>query len=632
MGTAFLQKFKNLIQQIGTKQWLFGCGLGLLFIGSLIFVNHNQVFYQSPIAEITDITSEAHMEVIDDRQNEDIIYTQQLAAVLMNGEDKGTAMTLTNEYSQSRAYHPKLSIGDQVFVSIEYMDTGELTGAITDVKRDQMLLLITWLFIFVLLIIGKKQGLFAMISLVVNAIIIAYALDIYIDTSNISLLLIMSGAVVIMTIVSLLFVSGFHAQTYAAILSTLLGTFILLFITILVLWLTNEQGIRFEEMAFLSRPPQAIFMAGVLVGALGAVMDIGVSMASSLFSLFEKDPNISVKALRASGIEIGKDIMGTMTNILFFAYISGAIPTLLLYLMNDASYESFLRANSCFSRRDWYCTYDSDRFVHDYFLYSSKAGEQMNALAVLSAILFALMTIIGGKKGIRSFIAIFVNFFVLLVAVLIMTDPNADPIMLTLVACAIISCVTLFFINEVNEKTKTAFVSTLITTVLLLLFIWIVTEQSMIHGFGEEEVEEQTIYSYYLGINFVKIAASVIIMSTIGAITDEAIAVSSPMFEIRRHHPSISRKELFVAGMRIGKDLLGTNANTLFFAFFGGYLALLIRYKDLDYTLGEIINAKIFSAEMLTILCGGIGVALIIPITSAITAYVLTRPTKKTVK
>ncbi|WP_182200176.1 YibE/F family protein [Paraliobacillus salinarum] len=253
----------------------------------------------------------------------------------------------------------------------------------------------------------------------------------------------------------------------------------------------------------------------------------------------------------------------------------------------------------------------------------------MNALVVLAGVLFLLMAIIGGKKGIRSFIALFVNFFVLLVAVLIMTDPNADPILLTLVACALISCVTLFFINEVNSKTKTAFISTLLTTALMLLFIFIVTEQSMIHGFGEEEVEEQTIYSYYLGIDFVKIAASVIIMSTIGAITDEAIAVSSPMFEIRKHHPTISRRELFMAGMRIGKDLLGTNANTLFFAFFGGYLALLIRYIDLEYTFGEIINNKIFSAEMMTILCGGIGVALIIPVTAWITAYVLTRTPKQ---
>ncbi len=57
-------------------------------------------------------------------------------------------------------------------------------------------------------------------------------------------------------------------------------------------------------------------------------------MASSLFGLYEKNHNISIKALKASGMEIGKDIMGAMTNILFFAYISGSIPMLILYFKN----------------------------------------------------------------------------------------------------------------------------------------------------------------------------------------------------------------------------------------------------------------------------------------------------------
>lgn len=319
------------------KQWIFVSILFLLCLGSLIFVNHNATFYQKPIAEVSDIVNEEQANVTDSKENHDVVHTQLIHATLKNGEQKGSQIELTNEYSDSRAYHPKLSIGDEVFVSVEETSTGELVGSIADIKRDEALLVVAWLFIFVLLAVGRKQGLFAMISLVVNAVIIAYALDLYIDTSNVSLLFIMSGAVVVMSILSLLFVSGFHAQTYAAIISTLLGTFMLLFITMYVLDITNEQGLRFEEMSFLSRPPQAIFMAGVLVGALGAVMDIGVSMSSSLFSLYEKNNAISIKDLRESGIEIGKDIMGTMTNILFFAYVSGTIPSLLLYLMNDAS-------------------------------------------------------------------------------------------------------------------------------------------------------------------------------------------------------------------------------------------------------------------------------------------------------
>ncbi|AYA77849.1 YibE/F family protein [Bacillus sp. Y1] len=253
----------------------------------------------------------------------------------------------------------------------------------------------------------------------------------------------------------------------------------------------------------------------------------------------------------------------------------------------------------------------------------------MNALFCLAAILFILMVLIGGKKGAKSFIALFLNFAVLLLTILIMTDPNANPIILTLIACTIISCINFFFINEVNNKTITAFVSTIITLAILLFFIVIVTEKSMIQGFGEEETEELSMFSLYLGVDFVKIGAAMIIMSTIGAIIDVAISIASPMRELYNHNQQVSRKDLFSFGISIGRDILGTNTNTLFFAFFGGYLAMLIWFKDLSYSLGDIVNSKIFSSEMINILCAGIGVALIIPITSWITAYYLDKTREK---
>ena len=258
----------------------------------------------------------------------------------------------------------------------------------------------------------------------------------------------------------------------------------------------------------------------------------------------------------------------------------------------------------------------------------------MNVLVSLSVILFLLMILIGGRKGVRSFLALFLNFGVLLIAVLIMANPNVDPIILTLIACTVISCINLFYINEVNTTTKTAFLSSMITVVVLLFFIVIVTGKAMIQGFGEEEIEELSAYSLYIGIDFVKMGASVIIMSTIGAITDAAIAISSPMREAFYHNPSISRKGLFTFGIGIGKDILGTSTNTLFFAFFGAYMALLIWFKDLSYSIGEIFNSKIFSAEMITIFCAGTGVALVIPITAWITAYFLikTRDERQPIK
>lgn len=253
----------------------------------------------------------------------------------------------------------------------------------------------------------------------------------------------------------------------------------------------------------------------------------------------------------------------------------------------------------------------------------------MNVLVLLTTILFILMISIGGSKGVRSFVSLFLNFGVILITVLFLAAPQGDPILFTMIACVIISCINLFYINEVNSKTVTAFISTIITIGIMFFFIYFITKKVMIQGFGEEEAEEIRIFSIYIGIDFVKIGAAVIIMSTIGAITDVAISVTSPMWEIFHHNPTIRTKELFTSGLTIGKDILGSNTNTLFFAFIGGYMALLIWFKDLSYSFGEIINSKIFSAEMVMILCAGIGIAIIIPISAWINAVYLVRTRDK---
>ena len=252
----------------------------------------------------------------------------------------------------------------------------------------------------------------------------------------------------------------------------------------------------------------------------------------------------------------------------------------------------------------------------------------MNAIVVLAVILFALMLWIGGKNGLRSFMSLFLNFGVIFFTLALLLAPAVNPVVVTFIASALIGCISLFFINEVNRKTIIAFVSTMITITVLLVFIFFVSDTLMIQGFGEEETEAISGYSLLIGIDFLKISVSVIILSTIGAIMDVAISIASSMHEVLKRNPSISKIELFASGMGIGRDILGTDTNTLFFAFFGGYLALLIWFKDLSYSIGEIINSKIFSSELMLILCAGTGIALVIPISSWINAHYLMK-TKK---
>lgn len=328
----------NLFKKVSYTQIFWYSIVLLIFISSVFFVFHNHSFYERPIAEVIEIELGDSTEMIDLHENKDHLYTQRIVAKIKNGDHKGQLIHLKNEYSRSGAYDQEYQIGNELFVSIntKKKENTDLIGTIMEVKRDKYVLLVAWVFIFTLLFVGKKQGLFSIISLAVNAVLLSYALDVYLNTSGASLLWICSISVILFTIISLLLVNGFNEKTYAAIVATLLGTFLSLFIIYLVMWLTAEKGLRYEEMQFITRPYKEVFMAGLFIGSLGAVMDVAITMSSSIFGLYEKDHNIPVKALKTSGMEIGKDIMGTMTNILFFAYISGSIPMLILYLKNNS--------------------------------------------------------------------------------------------------------------------------------------------------------------------------------------------------------------------------------------------------------------------------------------------------------
>lgn len=337
-GFSLNNIFKKL-KEMSYKQIVLYIIIGFCFIASILFVNHNYAFYERPIAKIIQTDLKSTEQITDRHDNKDKLFTQNIIAELKNGKEKGKQIQLTNTYSTSGAYDHAFKVGNELFISIDKHTkaTTDLTGSIIDVKRDKYILIVAWIFIFILLIVGKKQGFFSIVSLVVNAALLSYALDIYVHNPDVNLLWICGITAILFTFISLLLINGFNEKTYAAIVATLVATFISLLITYIVMKLTSEKGLRYEEMEFLTRPYQMVFLAGLFVGSLGAVMDVAITMSSSIFALYEKNNAIQLKVLKKSAMDIGRDIMGTMTSILFFAYISGSIPILILYFKNHST-------------------------------------------------------------------------------------------------------------------------------------------------------------------------------------------------------------------------------------------------------------------------------------------------------
>jgi uncharacterized membrane protein len=136
--------------------------LAVCCIASIIFVSHNEILYNRPIAKVvqTKVTDTEHVK--DSRHNKDILSTQHITAVLKNGKDKSRPVRITNQYSLSKAYDQRYRTGDKVFVTIDKSKKGSvLSGSIQDVKRDTYIVIAGWIFFFILLIVGRRQGLFS---------------------------------------------------------------------------------------------------------------------------------------------------------------------------------------------------------------------------------------------------------------------------------------------------------------------------------------------------------------------------------------------------------------------------------------------------------------------------------------
>lgn len=246
----------------------------------------------------------------------------------------------------------------------------------------------------------------------------------------------------------------------------------------------------------------------------------------------------------------------------------------------------------------------------------------MNISFLLLIILFILMAIVGGQRGVRSFFTLFLNFIILFFMI-ILIGAKLDPIKVTVFGCIIISFITLFFINGFNVKTVSSLLAVTMVVFLTMLMTYNIGNGAKIQGFGNEQSETISYLSIYVQLNFAKIVICQILIGLLGAIIDVSISISSSMYEIYKSDISITRNNVLKSGMNIGKDILGTMTNTLLFAYIGGFMTLIIYFNELHYSLTDILNAKVFCSEVFQILCGGIGIVLIIPITAFITSRFL---------
>lgn len=303
-----------------------------LLISILLFMaaKHDSPLYNRPIAQIVQVlNSHTGSSVIG--TDPEAEFSQNLTAIYLNTEKKGQTLTLVNESSVAQVFNENYQKGDQIFIKTG--PDGKLK--IGGLKRDASLIYIMSLFAIAMIFIGGKKGLLSFMSVVFNLLLFGGLIWLYL--SGASLYMLAPLATLLFVPMSICLVSGLNAKSFSAVLGTLVGAFVSVCIALLIIHLTGAKGVHYEEMEFLTRSPVEIFIFGLLIGTLGAIMDIAISIASFVDEMILAEPGISREALLKSGFTVGNDIVGTMANTLMLAAISGTLPTMLLYLYNGFS-------------------------------------------------------------------------------------------------------------------------------------------------------------------------------------------------------------------------------------------------------------------------------------------------------
>lgn len=245
-------------------------------------------------------------------------------------------------------------------------------------------------------------------------------------------------------------------------------------------------------------------------------------------------------------------------------------------------------------------------------------------ILALAVVLLILMLAIGGKRGLRSYISLFANILIILLIVYSVSK-GMPPFFAAVIGCMLINVLTLIFNNGLNIKTLSSAVSVIAVLAVMGVLSVVIAGGANIGGFSPEEYAAICGYSFNIGINMPDVAVLVVLVGAAGAMIDTSIAISSFLNEAHLHNPAQTMRELYLSGMNVGRDLLGTTTNTLYFAFLGGFTTLLIWFKLYSYSAGKIINSNVFSQEFIRIICSGLSCVLVMPVTSIITSYILTK-------
>ena len=304
----------------------------------------------------SDIITDTVAKVIEAKEAKDVVNgsmkdkVQEVTIEIIEGDYIGEEFTTEFILSydiDGKILAYELEKGDKVLVQLAEDVDGNVTATVQDVVRANYIFLMFGFFLFSIILVGGKRGIKAIIALLLTILFIYFILikRIYVGDNAIFMTILTSILIIGGTFIV---IGGMNKKILTAAIGTLggvisAGLVALFFNNLAKMSGACEEAIQLSiNMSSINFNFRDLLFVGIIISAIGACMDVGMSIASSLDEIKMKNPDITWKELFKSGMNIGRDIIGTMTNTLILAYVGSSLTLILLFMACNMSFTEIL--------------------------------------------------------------------------------------------------------------------------------------------------------------------------------------------------------------------------------------------------------------------------------------------------
>lgn len=202
--------------------------------------------------------------------------------------------------------------------------------------------------------------------------------------------------------------------------------------------------------------------------------------------------------------------------------------------------------------------------------------------------------------------------------------PGLPGIPFTVAIAGVTAAACLLLLDGFTRKSFCAILGCIGGVAAAGIFAALVGAATPLNGFNMSEAENLLLYGAEQGLHVSGLLVCGVLVAALGAVMDVSMSIASALWELRVNNPDLPARDLFRSGMNIGKDAMGTMANTLILAFAGSSLNTLLLVRVYDIPFAQLVNTDFICVEILQSVAGSMGILLTVPLVTAVSAKLMT--------